>query len=198
MSEASGTALDRTTFAAAEEVASVLSENGVACALIGAGALAVHGYPRATSDLDLATDTDPFSILQPLAATLGKRGYKAEFFEPDADDSLGGLLRITRPDILRIEVVNFYNPLSSTRTPAPDAIRTALEGRSPGSPLRVVDLPHLIALKLYSGSWGKALNDVIELLERNRDYPVDEIRAVCARHGLADRLDELLKNLQLA
>jgi hypothetical protein len=53
------------TLAVAEQVAALLQAAGVPVALIGAGALAVHGYPRATEDLDLAVSADPFSTPTP-------------------------------------------------------------------------------------------------------------------------------------
>ena len=62
---------DADTFAAAERTAQILAAAGVPVALIGAGALAVHGYARATEDLDLAVATDPFSTLR-LGAELAR------------------------------------------------------------------------------------------------------------------------------
>jgi hypothetical protein len=56
--------------------------------------------------------------------------------------------------------------------------------------LRCVRLPHLVALKLYTGALGDQ-NDVIELLARNPDANVEEVRATCKKYGL-DVIDELL------
>lgn len=65
-----------------------------------------------------------------------------------------------------------------------------------GEPFKVVDLAHLIALKLYAGG-NKSKSDVIELLEHNTDADLDEIRAVCGRFGFDQALEQLLKELQL-
>jgi hypothetical protein len=59
-----------------------------------------------------------------------------------------------------------------------------------GSPLRVVPLPHLIALKLYAGGY-KSKADIVELLIRNPELHLDEVRAVCARYQL-EGVDELI------
>ncbi len=66
---------------------------------------------------------------------------------------------------------------------------------SPESPLRVVSLSHLIALKLYAGGW-KSKGDVVELLERNREHlDLAGLRDVCNRHGLGPALEPLLQEL---
>jgi hypothetical protein len=48
------------TLEVAERVAAILGSRGVPSAVIGAMALAVHGYVRATRDFDLATHVHPF------------------------------------------------------------------------------------------------------------------------------------------
>jgi hypothetical protein len=48
--------------------------------------------------------------------------------------------------------------------------------------LAVVDLPHLVALKLYAGG-RKSMVDVLELLDRNPDADRARIRDLCARFG---------------
>lgn len=60
-----------------------------------------------------------------------------------------------------------------------------------GMSLPVVDLPHLIALKLYAGGRKSEL-DVLELLARNPAASRDEIVETCARFGLGDALARLL------
>ena len=58
------------------------------------------------------------------------------------------------------------------------------------SPLKIVPIPHLIALKPYAGG-HKSKADIIELLVRNPDLELDEARSVCARYGLGG-LEELI------
>jgi hypothetical protein len=178
-------------------VASILQGLGVETAVIGALALAVHKYVRQTVDLDLATSIEPFSALPAVQRALEQAGFTTDLRQPDADDPLGGVLEVTRKEIQPIEIVNFLNPLAPrAATLADEAIHAAIPGRIAGSSLRVVTLPHVIALKLYAGG-PRSRNDVIELLERNQPLHPNEIRAVCARHGLTEPLEAILKELGL-
>ena len=71
-----------------------------------------------------------------------------------------------------------------------DAVRFAALVVREDSPLKIVPIPHLIALKLYAGG-HKSKADIIELLVRNPDLELDEVRSVCARYGLGG-LEELI------
>lgn len=196
----SGTGATRAarTLAAAAEVREVLESHGVRSALIGALALAVHRFARYTEDLDLATDADPFTVLRQVADDLTKRGFEAQVVTPDAEDPLGGVINVRRADIEPIQVVNFYNPLArGCGALGSEAIRCARPLLLPQSELPVVDLPHLIALKLYAGG-RKSQTDVLELLERNQPLELAAIRDVCSRHGQCEALEELLAELGLA
>ena len=186
------------TIEVAERVAEVLRQHEIEAAVIGAAALAVHLYPRYTEDFDLAINTDPFPKLRWVQDSLQKEGFEVRFDAPDADDALGGVLRVMGDDFEPIEVVNFYNPWPGARDAsvlAREALREARMPLSPESPLRVVSLPHLIALKLYAGG-GKSKGDVVELLERNREHlDLAGLRDVCNRHGLGPALEPLLQEL---
>jgi hypothetical protein len=63
-------------------------------------------------------------------------------------------------------------------------------GFAAASPLKIVPIPHLIALKLQAGG-HKSKADIIELPVRNPDLELDEVRSVCARYGLGG-LEELI------
>lgn len=78
----------------AERVATIAAEVGIVTAVIGATALAAHNYVRGTADIDLATAVDPFRDLSRLRDRLAAEGYHTELNMPDADDSLGGVLRV--------------------------------------------------------------------------------------------------------
>ena len=97
------------TLLAAEQVAAILARAGIDSVLIGAAALAVHGYPRATQDLDLATCVEP-KRLAAVAPDLRREGFSAEMSPPDANDPLGGVLHVGAEGIDPIEIVNFSNP----------------------------------------------------------------------------------------
>jgi hypothetical protein len=183
------------TLEMAARVATILDELGVPCALIGAAALAAHGYPRATIDIDLAVATDPFTTLEAARRRIaGEPGVEANLTTPDSDDPLGGVLTVTGEDFDPVQVVNFLNPLSRRRNPGSEAVRTATAGAVAGSPLRLVTLPYLIALKLYAGGYKSRL-DVLELLTRNPDAQRGEIALVCADFGLENDWQEILGEL---
>ncbi len=92
--------------------------------------------------------------------------------EPDAADPLGGVLRVRAEIIDRIDIVNFCNPPIGGRPALAEmALRDALPSE-PGSPLRVVTLPHLVLFKLYAGG-PKSKNDVLELLSRNPELGLE-------------------------
>lgn len=176
----------------AERVAAVASELGMPTALIGATALAAHNYVRGTADIDLAIAVDPFKELRSLADRLKREGFHTELNLPDAEDSLGGVLRIwaTTDDEDPVEVVNFQNPFRPSNNPGLEAVRTATPVGAATS-LRCATLPHLIALKLYAGS-RRDQADVVELLRRNPGADRSRVREVCARYGFDQVLEELI------
>lgn len=180
------------TIETARIIEAVLRRHSVECALIGAAAVAAHGYPRYTEDFDLATDADPFTSLKGAAADLVVLGYVVEFNLPDRQDPLGGLIRVTGDDFAQIDVVNFHNPYTAGFTLGLEAVRGALAMQ--GSPFKVVSLPYLIALKLYAGG-GKSMTDVIELVERRPDLDLIATREICRRHGLLEPLERVLTDL---
>ena len=86
-----------------------------------------------------------------------------------------------------VRIVSF-----SGRFPAviEDAVRLSTLVVREDSPLKIVPIPHLIALKLYAGG-HKSKADIIELLARNPDLELNEVRSVCARYALGG-LEELI------
>lgn len=177
------------TLAVATDVAQTLARHNVSCAVIGAVALAVHGYVRDTEDFDIATATDPFRVLGLVEKELAAR-YAVELITPDADDPLGGCLNVTGDDFDLVQVVNFDNPY---RPGAGSAGRAAVETATPNvlGTLAVADLPHLIALKLYAGGRKNEL-DVLELLDRNPALKRDALAAVCKALGLEAELQKVI------
>ena len=88
----------------------------VRTALIGAGAMAVHNYPRQTEDLDLVV-SEPRARFRKLAKDLRRRGFQIEMAEPDAQDPLGGVLTISRADAGPVQIVNLDNSAYSAGHP---------------------------------------------------------------------------------
>lgn len=180
----------------AERVARVAQEHGVETALIGATALAVHNFVRATADVDLATYTNVFPQLRDLAEALRGMGLNADLRLPDEADPLGGVLAVwgqvddEGEPLDTVEVVNFRNPYRANDGLALEAIRDAV-ALEPGSPLRCVRLPHLVALKLSAGS-RRDLADVVDLLVRNPDADLDEIRSLATRFEGHEVVEQLI------
>jgi hypothetical protein len=179
-----------------EQIAGIARELGIDTALIGAAALAMHHYVRASEDIDLAAYTD-LSKLRELQQRLEAMQLHTELRTPDEQDDLGGVLEVwqdTDEDgdpIDSIEIVNFANPWRpGRRTPARDAVANA-QPIDASSPLRCVQLADLIALKLDAGG-PRDKADVIDVLARNPDADLDAIRAVCARYGFEQTLEELI------
>lgn len=178
------------TLRVAQHVLDVLHEHGTESIVIGALALAVHGYPRATEDLDLAVST-PLSNLKRVAAALEDRGYEVEFREPDAQDPLGGVIDVRAPGADLVQVVNFdSSPAAGFPRLVHDAISTA-SALGPGSSLRVVDPYHLVVFKLYAGG-AKSKLDILELLDRHPALDVERLRELCAGYRLDSALERVL------
>lgn len=182
------------TLAATERVARVLEAHSIPAVLIGGTALAAHGYVRATLDVDLAIAADPFRDLPKVMQALIAEGFEVELNEPDAVDPLGGVLNITAEGIDPIQIVNYLNPLGGGH---PLLGREAIEsgGVLPGTALRVVDVPHLVALKLYAGTSLKTRSDVQELLERHPEVDRGQLGALCERFGLSKEWALVLADL---
>jgi hypothetical protein len=173
---------------AAENVVEILKRHQVGAVVIGAVALAAYHYVRHTRDLDLGVNAD-VPTLRNVLTSLRQAGFTAELREPDGVDPLGGVIDVTGAFGL-LQIVSFAGHFPAA---IEDALRTATLVVRPGSSLKLVPLPQLVALKLYAGGL-KSKADILELLRRNPDANLDDIRAVCKRyrlHGLKDVLAEI-------
>ena len=166
----------------------ILGEFKLPALVIGAVALAAHRYTRFTEDIDIGVLASQ-AEMQSLTGLLQAEGFDAAFHEPDADDPLGGVIDVSGPFGL-VQIINFED-----RFPA--IIHDALAGADvrvrPGSALRIVPIPQLVALKLYAGGW-KSHADIVELLRRNPDVDLDAIGKVCRAYRLRG-FDRVLEDL---
>lgn len=168
--------------ALAERVVDVLRAYQIEALVIGGVALAAHHYLRSTEDLDLGVNAS-VRELRKVRDELTALGYAATLNEPDGDDALGGTIDVSDGSGALVQVVNFDN---SPASGFPAVIRDALNALGPPMPgvrLRIVPIPFLVALKLYADG-PKSRQDIRELLQRNPDANLQEIRDLCARYGL--------------
>lgn len=186
-----GTGLPRQTIHSAEQVTDLLEKNGVPSVVIGALALAAHGYVRATVDLDLAIAVDPAEMPR-LARALRGAGVNVVSHEtPEPQDPLGGVLNLRVPGAATIQVVNFDN---SPANGFPRLVRDALASSvpmGPGTRLRAADLFSLIGFKLYAGG-PKSRLDILELLDCNKSLDLAALRAWCKERRLDRELEKVL------
>lgn len=183
------------TLQVAEEISRLLQDQGHPSAIVGAIALAVHNYVRATRDIDLGVSIyEPQIAFRVLEAALPV-GYQMKTRYADYEDDLGGVATITGPDILPIQIVNFTNSKRLRKSPGSAGVREATLLVDEAGDLKVVSLPYLIAMKLEAGAL-KDKADVVELLRANPEAPEAEIRAVCAEFRLENQLDEILGEVE--
>ncbi|MBM4394234.1 MAG: hypothetical protein FJ087_00925 [Deltaproteobacteria bacterium] len=184
--------LDR-TLRVAETVVEALRAEGADAVVIGAVALAVHGYPRSTTDLDLAVSVRR-DVLHRVADALAAHGYAVSVRDPDAADPRGGVIDVRSQGADLVHVVNFDNrPSGGFPRLVDDALAEALPLTGDGV-LKVVDPYHLVAFKLYARG-PKSTNDIIELLERNPGLDRARLRAMCKTYRLEGALDRILRQL---
>jgi hypothetical protein len=152
-------------------------------------ALAAHHYVRQTDDLDLGVNAD-LPTLRAVVTSLREAGLDVELREPDGADPLGGVIDVSG-DFGLVQIISYAGRFP---TVIEDAVRLSTLVVREDSPLKIVPIPHLIALKLYAGGY-KSKADIIELLVRNPDLELDGVRSVCARYGLGG-LEELIAESQ--
>lgn len=172
---------------AAEDVVGLLQGQKVEAVVIGAVALAAYHYVRQTEDIDLGINAS-VQTLENLTQTLQKAGYPAALRLPDAQDPLGGVIDIETPQGF-LQIISFADRFPAVIQDAIDSTRTAIR---PGSRLKLVPLPHLIALKLYAGG-HKSKADIVEVLSRNPSIDLREVRQLCQKYqlgGLEDLIEE--------
>lgn len=170
---------------AAETVTGILKQHRTDAVVIGAVALAAYHYVRQTDDIDLGVHAD-LPTLRAVVVSLRQAGFTAELREPDGTDPLGGVIDVTGSFGL-VQIISYAGCFPAV---IDDALRAATLVVRAGSPLRLVPIPQLIALKLYAGGY-KSKADIVELLARNPDLDLSEVRAVCSRYRLLG-LEELI------
>ena len=161
----------------AHRLASMIDPDG--CVVVGAMAVAVHGYPRATTDVDLVSRLPLAEARKRLAghgvkATL-RRGDVAERDFDRLKGVLDGIEFDVLPPLVPIDWGNSVDvPLGH------------------GDTLKVVDLSTLIHLKLRAGG----PQDVIDVVMLLQQHPAEASRAreLATAYGFAAQLDSFMKS----
>ena len=158
------------------EVVSVLREEGIDHALIGAGAMAVHGVSRATVDVDLLT-VDTRALHVSLWADFDARDISVRILKGDSDDPLAGSVRLVagRSDIVDV-VVGRYKWQAEILASSPVLSVGEVE-------IPVVNPAGLVLLKLHAGG-PKDAWDIASLAETHEQW--------AAIRGDVDRLVDRL------
>lgn len=148
-----------------------LRERRVPFAVIGAAAMAVHGVPRSTRDLDLFT-----LAAQCLSDAFwtALTGVEAEIRRGDAADPLAGVARLRAPGEPPVDVVVGKSPWQ------PAIFSRVRETEIEGVRVPVASVSDLILLKLYAGGPQDAW-DVEQLLAASdRDEVAREVDGAIA------------------
>jgi len=140
-----------------QRVLAVLHAADVRYALVGAVAVASHGIPRSTYDLDLFT-TDKQVFREELWSELRRDGVPVEIRRGDFDDPLGGVVRIgTKPEQIDVvvgkykwekAVIERAQPVEvrGTTMPLPSKSDLILLKIAAGGPLDYIDAYNLLKL----------------------------------------------------
>lgn len=124
-----------------DDIAADLAARGVACAVIGAAALAARGVARSTYDLDVLV-VDLRVLDKTWWSTWHARGVQVDVRRGDVDDPLAGVVRIGTPGQRPVDIIvgrHAWQARAVQRADRPDA----------GVP--VVTAVDLVLLKLYAG-----------------------------------------------
>lgn len=138
-------------------VVRALESHGVAHAVIGATALAVHGVSRSTADIDLlVTDRRCFdaAIWGPLETT----GATVDLRRGDADDPLAGVIRISRGEEPPVDVIAGRSVWQAS------IIARAVRADVAGASVPIAGPADMVLLKLYAGGPQDAW-DIAQLLD---------------------------------
>jgi hypothetical protein len=135
-----------------ERVVALLAAHDIPHALIGAAAMAARGIARSTYDIDLLVADA--RVLEP-TLWKGLDAVEIEIRRGDADDPLGGVVRLDAPGERPVDIVLGKHPWQK---------RAVARAERFGEGSAVVATRDLVLLKLYAGG-NQDLWDVRELLQ---------------------------------
>lgn len=138
----------------------LLNRNNVKYLIVGGYAVGIHGYIRATSDLDVFVEMSP-SNAAALVKVFEEFGFKNSGANEELFLTKGAIVRVGG-EALRIEV---FNEISGVQFD--ECFAECIEAKVEGIPTRFIGLKKLLANKLKAGR-GKDLIDYDYLTKPER------------------------------
>jgi hypothetical protein len=133
----------------------LLNARRVRYLIIGGYAVAYHGYPRTTGDLDVFVELSQANA-RALLAVFTEFGFSANRLSPEFFMDRGEVVRLGR-EPMRLEILNDISGVSFS-----ECYRRRVRERMEGLTINFIDLPELIANKRASGR-AKDLADLENL-----------------------------------
>lgn len=141
-----------------KEFLKLLSEHQVEYLLIGGYAVAYHGYPRATADLDVWIKVSPQNAPK-LVTVLNQFGFKQSEISETLFLTTGKIIRLGVPPI-RIEIATSISGIEFHQ-----AYESRIEEEFDGVPVKIIDLNHLKANKRAAGRHKDRSRELVDSLE---------------------------------
>lgn len=127
-----------------KEFLRLLNAADVECLLIGGHAVAFHGYPRATADLDIWVAMSPENADR-MVGVLHEFGFSVEALSPELFQRENAIVRFGLPP-MRIEVLTTLSGVTFD-----ECYRHRVLTTIDGVPVAIISLQHLRINKLASG-----------------------------------------------
>lgn len=159
-------------------IGKVLDEAGAKWAVIGAMAVAYHGWVRASLDADALLSLRGSTLdIDQLAERLRSKGFQAEARMGDPGDPLGFVLRIADEAGNQADLIGGIRKLESAFW------NRVIEESWEGMHLRIASAEDLIALKLFAGG-PKDLEDAEGVLRvQAGKLDLELVRKLCKGFG---------------
>jgi hypothetical protein len=171
------------------DVATVLADQEIEYAVIGAMAASVHGSIRATTDADALVSVSTAKLAQ-LQRAFKKAGFATELRQGDADDPIGALLVISDKHGNRVDLLTGLRGLDA------EAFSRSVTVPFMRSSIRVIGREDFIAMKCFAGGPQDVVDARDCLRTASEPINVDLLRRLTRRFGrpAADVLERLLSS----
>ena len=172
------------------DTAAVLTEEGVAYAVIGAMAASVHGVVRASVDADAVLAANA-AELRRLEKKFAAAAFRTQLREGGPEDPVPAVLALGDSHGNRVDL------LAALRGLDPEAFSRAITVPFQGESLRVIGREDFIAMKVFAGGPTDMTDaqSAIHLAGEALDLP--QLRRLTQRYGRStrERLEEMLRQM---